>query len=129
MDFDALFNAIFNGDITVLLQLLIYIIVAIISAYLIPIAKSKMSKNQQELLAYWLEMAVYAAEEAANANKIPKSEKMQYAIDFLDKKGIKYDKNTIEVMIDSKVRELINQFKDENIQKTYVASTIVENIK
>ena len=129
MDFDALFNAIFNGDITVLLQLLIYIIVAIISAYLIPIAKSKMSKNQQELLAYWLEMAVYAAEEAANANKIPKSEKLQYAIDFLNKKGIKYDKNTIEVMIDSKVRELINQFKDENIQKTYVASTIVENIK
>ena len=129
MDFDALFNAIFNGDITVLLQLLIYIIVAIISAYLIPIAKSKMSKNQQELLAYWLEMAVYAAEEAANANKIPKSEKLQYSIDFLNKKGIKYDKNTIEVMIDSKVRELINQFKDENIQKTYVASTIVKNIK
>ena len=129
MDFDALFNALFSGDITVLLQLLIYVIVIIISTYFIPIVKSKMNKSQQELLAYWLEMAVYAAEEAANANKIPKSEKLQYAIDFLNEKGIKYDKNIIEAMIDSKVRELINQFKDENIQKTYVNSTIVENIK
>lgn len=105
-------------DITPILELVIKLIAAIVTIYLIPKIKkllaAKVSESDQKKILRWAEIAVQAAEEAARSGLIDKKAKYEYAKSFLEDRGITFDADTIEALINSNVWDLINRFKDES---------------
>ena len=105
-------------DITPILELVMKLIAAIVTIYLIPKIKkllaAKVSESDQKKLIRWAEIAAQAAEEAARSGLIDKKAKYNYAKDFLEARGITFDANTMEALINSTVWELFNRFKDES---------------
>ena len=97
---------------------MIKLIVAIVTIYLIPKIKkllaAKVSESDQKKLIRWAEIAAQAAEEAARSGLIDKKAKYNYAKDFLEARGITFDADTMEALINSTVWELFNRFKDES---------------
>ena len=104
-------------DITLILELAVKLIFALITIFLIPKLKellaTKVSESDQKKLIRWAEIAVQAAEEAERSGLIDKKAKYQYAKDFLEKRGVTFDPDTMQALIDSTCWELFNQFKDE----------------
>ena len=105
-------------DITPILELVIKLIAAIVTIYLIPKIKkliaTKASEADQKKIIRWAEIAAQAAEEAARSGLIDKKAKYNYAKDFLEARGITFDADTMEALINSTVWELFNRFKDES---------------
>nr|DAM97715.1 MAG TPA: holin [Caudoviricetes sp.] len=105
-------------DITPILELAVKLIFAAVTIFLIPKIKklfaTKVSESDQKKLIRWAEIAVQAAEEAARSGLIDKKAKYQYAKSFLEARGVTFDADTMQVLIDSTVWELFNQFKQES---------------
>lgn len=105
-------------DITPILELAVKLIFALITIYLIPKIKkliaTKVSEADQKKIIRWAEIAAQAAEEAARSGLIDKKAKYNYAKDFLEARGITFDADTMEALINSTVWELFNRFKDES---------------
>lgn len=94
-------------DLTPLLEAVVALAVTVITCYLIPFIKSKMSKETQENLEYWIDVAVKAAEQKYKGSG-KGQEKKQFVIDYLEKKGFTIDADKMEVMIESLVYDLKN---------------------
>ena len=107
-----------NLDITLILELIIKLIVALITIFLIPKLKAliseKVAESDQKKIIRWVELAVQAAEEAERSGLIDKKAKYQYAKSFLEARGVTFDADTMQALIDSTVRELFNQFKKDS---------------
>nr|DAH45727.1 MAG TPA: holin [Caudoviricetes sp.] len=105
-------------DITPILELAVKLIFTLITIFLIPKIKEllaeKVAESDQKKILRWAEIAVQAAEEAARSGLIDKKAKYEYAKSFLEDRGITFDANTIEALINSNVWDLINRFKDES---------------
>lgn len=105
-------------DITPILELVVKLIFAAVTIFMIPKIKklfaTKGSESDQKRLIRWAEIAVQAAEEAARSGLIDKKAKYQYAKDFLEKRGVTFDADTMQALIDSTVWELFNQFKKDS---------------
>lgn len=105
-------------DITPILELAVKLIFTLITISLIPKIKklfaTKFSESDQKKLIRWAEIAVQAAEEAARSGLIDKKAKYQYAKDFLEKRGVTFDADAMQALIDSTVWELFNQFKEDS---------------
>lgn len=105
-------------DITPILELAIRLIALIITIVIIPKVKKllaeKVAESDQKKILRWAEIAVQAAEEAARSGLIDKKAKYEYAKSFLEDRGITFDADTIEALINSNVWDLINRFKDES---------------
>ena len=105
-------------DITPILELVVKLIFALITIFLIPKLKellaTKVSESYQKKLIRWAEIAVQAAEEAERSGLIDKKAKYQYAKDFLEKRGVTFDADTMQALIDSTCWELFNQFKKDS---------------
>ena len=103
-------------DVTSIVELLIQLIAAIVSIVLLPKLNSfivaKVSEAKRKKLIQWSEFAGKAAEEAARAGFIDKEDKYQYALDFLEKRGITLDADDARAVLCSVCWELFNQFKD-----------------
>lgn len=104
-------------DITVILELIVKLIFAAITIFLLPKLKAliseKVAESDQKKIIQWVELAVKAAEEAERAGLIDKKAKYTYALDFLEKRGVTFDPDTMQALIDSTCWELFNQFKGE----------------
>ena len=104
-------------DITVILELIIKLIFAAITIFLLPKLKAliseKVAESDQRKIIQWVELAVKAAEEAERAGLIDKKAKYTYALDFLEKRGVTFDPDTMQALIDSSCWELFNKFKGE----------------
>ena len=100
-------------DITPIIELLVTVLAALFSIVVIPYIKTKFNRAQLDKAVQWVEIAVSAAEEAARAGLIDQAAKYGYALDLLERQGVTFDKATTQAMIDAKVWELFNQFKDE----------------
>lgn len=111
-----------NLDITPILELTIKLIVALITIFLIPKLKelitAKISESDQKKLIRWVELAVQAAEEAERAGLIDKKAKYRYAKEFLEKRGVTFDADTMQALIDSSCWELFNQFKKDSEEQS-----------
>lgn len=116
-------------DITPILELVIKLIVAIVTIYLIPKIKklipkikeliaTKVSEADQKKIIRWAEIATQAAEEAARSGLIDKKAKYQYAKTFLEARGVTFDADTMQALINSAVWDLFNQFKDDESTTT-----------
>lgn len=105
-------------DITPILEPAVKLIFAAVTIFLIPKLKellaAKVAESDQKKLLRWVELAVQAAEEAARSGLIDKKAKYQYAKDFLERRGVTFDVDTMQALIDSTVWELFNQFKKDS---------------
>mgnify|MGYP002678536210 FL=1 len=105
-------------DITPILELVIRLIALIVTIVIIPKVKKllaeKVAESDQKKIIRWAEIAAQAAEEAARSGLIDKKAKYNYAKDFLEDRGITFDADTMEALINSTVWDLFNRFKDES---------------
>lgn len=105
-------------DITPILELAVKLIFTAVTIFLIPKLKelisTKVAESDQKKILRWAEIAAQAAEEAERSGLIDKKAKYQYAKDFLEKRGVTFDADTMQALIDSTVWELFNQFKKDS---------------
>lgn len=104
-------------DITVILELIVKLTFAVLTIFIVPKLKAliseKVAESDQKKIIRWVELAVQAAEEAERAGLIDKKAKYTYALDFLEKRGVTFDPDTMQALIDSTCWELFNKFKGE----------------
>ena len=92
-------------DITPIVQALIVLLTAFITAFLIPWIKSKTSKQEQEQIKQWVKIAVAAAEQIFQGSGRGE-EKKKWVLDFLAQYNLKIDMDAIDAMIEAAVYEI-----------------------
>jgi LL-H family phage holin len=92
-------------DITPIIGAVITLLGVIITTLLIPYLRTKLSTAQQEKIQNVINIAVFAAEQMFRK---PGSgaEKKSFVLEYLEKRGITYDPETIDLMIEATVKEL-----------------------
>lgn len=97
-------------DYTLLFEGVLTILFALVTMYVIPWIKTKVSAEELAEIIKWVKIAVQAAEMIYKESGMGE-EKKAYVKTFLEDKGIKYDERQIDSMIESAVLELKGQFK------------------
>ena len=92
----------------------------IVSLYLVPWLRSKLTNEQLSKAKSWVQIAVFAAEKLYGAGNGDK--KLAYAEEILRKHGIRLDTATLKAMIDAQIKEM------ENMEPFYLADAKVEMI-
>ena len=103
-------------DLTKLAQAVISLAAGIVSLYLVPWLRSKLTNEQLSKV----QIAVYAAEKLYGAGN--GDQKLAYAEEILRKHGIRLDTATLKAMIDAQIKEM------ENMEPFYLADGKVEMI-
>ena len=97
-------------DYTLLFEGVLTILFALVTMYVIPWIKTKVSAEELTEIIKWVKIAVQAAEMIYKESGMGE-EKKAYVKTFLKDKGIKYDERQIDSLIESAVLELKGQFK------------------
>lgn len=93
-----------NIDITPIIQALIALVSLIITGFIIPWLKQKLSNEKREKLKSWVSIAVAAAEQLYGSKT--GLQKKEYVISFLLSKGLVFDVDEVTAMIESEVYKL-----------------------
>ncbi len=93
-----------NFELTELLKALISLAAMLISCFVIPWLREKLSAEKYENLRRWVKTAVGAAEQLYKSKT--GQEKKEYVISFLLTKGIVFDIDQVTAMIEDEVRQL-----------------------
>ena len=96
-------------DYTLLFEGVLTILFALVTMYVIPWIKTKVSAEELAEIIKWVKIAVQAAEMIYKESGMGEAKKA-YVKTFLEDKGIKYDERQIDSMIESAVLELKEQF-------------------
>ena len=107
-------------DLTQLAQTIISLAAGIVSLYLVPWLRSRLTNEQLTKVKSWVQIAVYAAEKLYGAGN--GDQKLAYAEEILRKHGIRLDTATLKAMIDAQIKEM------ENMEPFYLADAKVEMI-
>lgn len=99
-------------DVTMIFEGIITILLAVVTVYAIPFIKSKMSSEEFADVIKWVKIAVQAAEMIYKESGMGKIKKA-YVETFLQDKGITYDKEKIDTLIESAVLDLKKELADE----------------
>lgn len=91
-------------DYTEIISAVIALISALVSAFLIPWIKERVGADKLKKWQAYVEIAVKAAEQLYNANE--GAEKKAYVLQYLAERGIKFDSDTVDKMIESAVLTL-----------------------
>lgn len=91
-------------DYTQIISAVIALISALVSAFLIPWLKTKIDADKLQTLRTYVEIGVKAAEQLYTAAEGDK--KKAYVISFLAGKGIKFDVETVDKLIEATVLQL-----------------------
>ena len=97
-------------DITPVVNGIIALIAAVVTAFVIPWIKSKTTATQREEINAWVRIAVTAAEQIYSGVGKGK-EKKKYVLDFLAEKNLKIDEESVDLMIESAVKNMNQAFK------------------
>ena len=92
-------------DLTVIMEAVVTLIIAAISAFVIPWLKRKISAEKLAEVAEWVQIAVTAAEQIYNGPGRGE-EKKAYVLEFLTSKGYTVDMAAIVNLIEAAVYEL-----------------------
>ena len=92
-------------DLTPVVNAIIALIAAAISVFLIPWIKEKIEAEKLNQIMGWVTIAVEAAEQIYRESGMG-AKKKAYVLDFLAKKGITLDLDSIDAMIESAVLDL-----------------------
>lgn len=105
-------------NITPLVEAVIALAAALVTAYLIPWLRAKYNGEQLARVRIWVEIAVSAAEKLYGAGH--GAEKFQHAEQILRAKGIRLDTAELMAMIDAQIKKMEQQDRG--------AVTIIEQI-
>lgn len=92
-------------DVTAIVNAVIALIAAIVTAFVVPWIKSKTTSQQREDLIAWVKIAVSAAEQIYRGEKRGE-EKKQYVLDFLEDNGFSIDDDSVNAAIEAAVKQL-----------------------
>ncbi|MBQ6601306.1 MAG: holin [Clostridia bacterium] len=93
-----------NIDYTELIQAIIALVSVLITTFLIPFLKKKLSAERLEELKKWVSIAVKAAEQLYGSKT--GQQKKEYVVAFLLSKGIVFDVDEVNTLIESEVYKL-----------------------
>jgi len=99
-------------DYTMLIEGIFTILVAVMTMFVIPWIKSKISAEQLSEVMKWVKIAVQAAEMIYKESGMGEAKKA-YVMSFLDNLGIMYNKEQINNLIESAVLELKKEIEAE----------------
>ena len=91
-------------DITAIIEAIIALAVALISAFVIPWLKTKIGVNKMADFLKWVEIAVAAAEQLYNSTE--GSKKKRYVESFLLDKGYSVSSSELDIAIEGAVKKL-----------------------
>ena len=97
-------------DYTTLFEGILTVLFALVTLYVIPWIKSKVTAEELADIIKWVKIAVQAAEMIYKESGMGEAKK-DYVLTFLADKGIKYDERQIDSLIESAVLELKEQMK------------------
>lgn len=92
-------------DITPIANAVIALIAAVITAFVIPLVKAKISKEKLEKIKMWVNIAVEAAEQIY-AGSGRGAAKKEYVVEFLNAKGYTLDPDSLDNLIEAAVFNL-----------------------
>ena len=92
-------------DYTLLFEGIITVLFALITLYVVPWIKTKLSAEDLNEIMKWVKIAVYAAEMIYKEAGMGAAKKT-YVVEYLNGLGVKYDEDKIDGMIESAVLEL-----------------------
>lgn len=92
-------------DLTQIATALISLVIALVSAFLVPYLKNKLTTSQFNTMLSWVNIAVEAAEMIYTGSGRG-GEKKEYVMNFLNNKGFSLNSNEIDTLIESAVLEL-----------------------
>lgn len=92
-------------DLTPIITAVLTLIFSLITAFLIPYIKTKVSAEQFATIKLWVQVAVQAAE-MLYVGSGRGEEKKKYVVEFLNSKGFTLNTEEIDNLIESAVLEL-----------------------
>ena len=99
-------------DITPMVNAVIALTAALITAFVIPWIKSRTTAAQRGEINAWVKIAVTAAEQIYTETGKGK-EKKAYVLKFLEEKNLKIDEKSVDLMIESAVKNMNEAFGKE----------------
>lgn len=94
-------------DITPIIQAVITLAVALITAFAVPWLKKKIGAENMDEFLKWVEIAVAAAEQLYDS--LDGDAKKAYVVQFLTSKGFKVDTEALDNAIEAAVLKLHNE--------------------
>lgn len=91
-------------DLTQIILAVIALLSAIITGFVIPWLKNKLTDHQYDTLAALVRVGVFAAEQLFTSEQW--KEKKQYVVDLLNENGYTVDTTAVDALIEATVREL-----------------------
>lgn len=91
-------------DLTQIILAVITLLGAVITGFLIPWLKNKLTDHQYDMLATLIRVGVFAAEQLFTTEQW--KEKKQYVVDLLAENGYTVDATAVDALIEATVREL-----------------------
>ena len=91
-------------DLTQIILAIITLIGGIITRYLIPWIKSKLTDHQYDTLTTLVRVGVFAAEQLFSTQEW--KEKKEYVVNLLKENGYSVDETAVDALIEATVREL-----------------------
>ena len=92
-------------DLTPIMEAIIALVVAVITAFVIPWLKGKIDADKLEQIKLWVTVAAEAAEQLYNGTGRGE-EKKAYAVKFLQEKGFTIDPDSLDKLIEAAVFNL-----------------------
>lgn len=93
-----------NIDYTELLQAIIALLATLITTFVIPLIRKKLTAEKTEELKKWVGVAVKAAEQLYGSKT--GQQKKEYVLNFLLEKGVVFDASEVVAMIEAEVYKL-----------------------
>lgn len=110
-------------DITPIIQAVVTLAVALITAFVIPWLKNKIGAQNMDEFMRWVQIAVAAAEQLYDS--MDGEKKKAYVVEFLSSKGFKVDTEELDNAIEAAVLELHNALYN-NVELMQVVEAEVE---
>jgi hypothetical protein len=92
-------------DLTPIMEAIIALVVAVITAFVIPWLKGKIDADKLEQIKLWVTVAAEAAEQLYNGTGRGE-EKKAYVVKFLQEKGFTIDPDSLDKLIEAAVFNL-----------------------
>lgn len=92
-------------NLTGIISAVLTLIVAVLSAYLIPLIKRKVDAEKLATIQFWVGIAVDAAEQVFRDGGLG-AEKKKYVVNFLEARGFSIDAEELNNLIEAAVLEL-----------------------
>lgn len=92
-------------DLTPIMEAIIALVVAVITAFVIPWLKGEIDADKLEQIKLWVTVAVEAAEQLYNGTGRGE-EKKAYVVKFLQEKGFTLDPDSLDKLIEAAVFNL-----------------------